>query len=172
MRNNTKEITYNNAPKEIERKFLVKDLPDRLDSYNNDAIRQGYLVLGKDGSEARLRDRNNSYFIAVKSSGDLSRNEWEVPITREQFDALWPATEGKRIEKTRFYIPISDDNTIELDIYSGKLLGLITAEVEFSDEEKAMAFKVPVWFGTDITSIKTMKNQYLAENGLPDKLFK
>lgn len=161
------EVLKEGIPKEIERKFLVRHLPENLENYNHDEIRQGYLVLGKDGSEARIRERGDEYTMTVKSKGDLSRGEWETPITKEQFDTLWPATAGKRVEKIRFSIPGPDGMTIELDIYTGELAGLISAEVEFTDEEKAGAFTTPDWFGEDVTDIKAMKNQSLAENGFP-----
>lgn len=153
-------------PIEIERKFLVRALPENLEEYEREFIRQGYLVLGADGSEARVRDRSGAHTMTVKSKGELSRGEWEIPIEPEQFEVLWPATEGRRVEKTRFSIPY-EESVIELDIYDGELFGLVTAEVEFPDEVTANAFVPPEWFGEDVTSDKAFKNQQLATAGLP-----
>jgi adenylate cyclase len=166
------EVMTEKTPKEIERKFLVRNLPDNLDAYDHDSIRQGYLVIGKDGSEARLRDRDGDYTMTVKSKGDLSRGEWETPITEIQFNILWPSTMGKRVEKTRFSIPDSHGNIIELDIYDGELIGLVSAEIEFKDEATAISYEVPEWLGVDVTSVKALKNQNLAENGFPEDLFR
>lgn len=163
------EIPQSNVekePVEIERKFLVKDIPENLHEYEREAIKQGYLVVGEDGSEARLRDRDGKYTLTVKSKGELSRGEWEAPISSEQFDIWWPATNGKRVEKTRFSIPFGE-NVIELDIYEGELQGLVTAEVEFGSEVSARSFQAPEWLGVDVTSEKAFKNQQLATKGIP-----
>lgn len=165
------EILQASTPTEIERKFLVTTLPENLNAYDHEQIRQGYLVIGKDGSEARVRDREGAYTMTVKSKGDLSRGEWETTITPEQFETLWPATMGRRVEKVRFTIPTCEGLAIELDIYDGELAGLVSAEVEFSSEDSARAFSVPEWIGSEVTEIKAMKNQQLAENGFPIELF-
>lgn len=154
------------SPIEIERKFLVGTPPENFEDYEHTQIRQGYLVIGEDGSEARVRDKAGSYTLTVKSKGELSRGEWESPITEEQFSTWWPATAGKRVEKTRYAIPY-EGCIIELDIYEGDLAGLMSAEVEFSSEEAARAFNAPEWFAVDVTSDKAFKNQQLALNGLP-----
>ena len=154
-------------PVEIERKFLVAQLPENLEDFDHKTIRQGYMVIGADGSEARLRDKAGSYTLTVKSKGEFSRGEWETPITEEQFGALWDTTAGKRVEKTRYAIPY-DGHTIELDIYEGNLAGLVSAEVEFNSEAAAEAFKAPEWFANDVTSNNGFKNQNLALKGLPE----
>lgn len=154
-------------PVEIERKFLVTQLPENLADFDHKTIRQGYMVIGEDGSEARLRDKAGSYTLTVKSKGELSRGEWETPITEEQFVTLWGTTAGKRVEKTRYAIPY-DGHTIELDIYEGDLAGLVSAEVEFDSVTAAEAFEVPDWFADDVTANSGFKNQNLALKGLPN----
>lgn len=153
------------APLEIERKFLVDttklDELGPLETYEHSSIRQGYLVIGVDGSEARLRDKGGKYTITVKTKGDLVRGEWETTLGPEQFEALWVASEGKRVEKTRFKIP-HGEYMIELDIYEGELATLVTAEVEFPDEEAAQNFIPPEWLGKDVTDDPRYKNQRLA----------
>lgn len=159
-----------NQQVEIERKFLV-DLAKfdaSPDDFEHTFIRQGYLVLGKDGSEARVRDKNGKLTLTVKSKGDLVRGEWEIPLSEEQFDILWLASEGKRVEKTRFEIP-HGKHTIELDIYEGQLEGLVVAEVEFGSEPEAESFDLPEWLTTDISNNKAYKNQTLAEIGLENE---
>lgn len=159
----TSEVTQ---PVEIERKFLIAAPPENLEEFDQKVIRQGYMVIGEDGSEARLRDKAGRYFVTVKFKGELSRGEWETELTKEQFDALWPTTVGKRVEKTRFAIPYGG-STIELDVYEGDLTGLLTAEVEFASEAAAETFEVPEWFGEDVTRNQAFKNQQLAVKGLP-----
>lgn len=151
------------SPIEIERKFSVKYLPDGLEKYAQHHIAQGYISIGSDGKEIRLRSKDHEYFLTVKSGGSLVRAEYEIEISRDQFQDLWPATEGKRLEKTRYIIP---DN-IELDIYHGDLEGLMTAEVEFKSEEESEDFTPPDWFDEELTYDKKYKNQSLALEGSP-----
>ena len=67
------------------------------------------------------------------------RVEEEIEIEPDRFERLWPLTEGRRIEKTRYEIDAGGDLVIELDVYKGDLDGLVTAEVEFDSEEAADA---------------------------------
>ena len=124
------------------------------------------MVIGDDGSEARLRDRAGRYSLTIKSAGMLSRGEWPLELTDEQFAYLWPATDGKRLEKTRYDVPCGR-SLIELDVYGGHLAGLIIAEVEFDSERDAEDFQPPAWFGAEVTMDRLYKNQQLALNGLP-----
>lgn len=158
------------SPVEIERKFIAKPelLPGSPDDYEHATIRQGYLVIGSDGSEARLRDKAGVYSLTVKTRGDLVRGEWETEINQSQFDILWPATIESRIEKTRFKVP-HGEYIVEVDIYEGELEGLVTAEVEFVDEASAMNFEVPIWLGEDVTKRPEFKNQALAKEGVPNE---
>lgn len=156
---------------ELERKWLVEDAPARVLDQPSQRIDQGYLAIGQDGSEVRLRRRDQSHFLTVKSGGALVRRELEVELEAEQFTALWPATEGRRIEKTRRVIPVempgSEELLIELDEYAGELAGLVVAEVEFPDEETARSFTAPDWFGAEVTDREDYKNRRLALSGRP-----
>src|SRR5690349_13512517 len=128
-------------PRETERKFHILELPAALQAdiaaimdgtgepkYSFDIIHQGYLAVGADGSEVRVRDCSGAYTLTVKSDGTLDRDEFETPLVASQFDKLWPATEGKRVHKMRIGIP-HDELLIELDIYTDELTGLMVAEV-------------------------------------------
>ena len=154
------------APQEIERKFLVAVPAQDLDQYIGRAILQGYLAIGADGSEVRLRDNQGEYTQTVKTDGELVRGEWEIPLTAEQFDTFWPATVGKRVEKTR-YVIAHGSHTIELDVFRGQLAGLVMAEVEFSGVNAANSFVAPEWFSLEVTSDKCYKNKNLALHGVP-----
>lgn len=149
---------------EIERKFLVKNLPESLEE--GVMILQGYLHIGSDGSEIRVRRKGDKYFMTKKSGGDLQRKEEESQIDEKEFYAEWPKTEGKRVEKTRFEIPFGGQ-TIELDLFAGSLEGLMTAEVEFASIEASQSFTPPEFLGQEVTSDKRYKNQKLALYGIP-----
>ncbi|MGC9219965.1 MAG: CYTH domain-containing protein [Solirubrobacteraceae bacterium] len=151
---------------EVERRWLVTDPPAELRSVPAQHIQQGYLVIGDDGAEVRLRHRSGRHTLTVKSGVGLIRTEREIELSGEQFQALWPATEGARLQKRRYALP-ADGLTIELDVYEAQLAGLMIAEVEFSDPWAAQAFTVPAWFGRELTSDHAYRNQSLALKGRP-----
>lgn len=151
--------------REIERKFLINEPPDDLNKYPNHKIEQGYLAV-TDDFEVRLRKKGDRYYQTSKSEGGLVRKEVEIELSPDQFDALWPLTEGKRIEKTRYNIEY-EGFLIELDLYSGSLKGLRVAEIEFQTEDLSETFTPPDWFEDEVTDDKRYKNKYLALHGLP-----
>ncbi len=150
---------------EIERKFLVTKTPVDLKSYKSQEIEQGYII-AEEQLEIRVRRKGDKFFQTIKGSGDLKRSEIEIELSENQFNTLWPLTEGKRVEKRRYEIPYNNI-IIEVDIYSGTLAGLIVAEVEFSSEEESKLFSPPNWFGKEITTDKRYKNKNLSLNRFP-----
>jgi len=146
---------------EIERKFLVRTLPDDLTTYPNNEISQGYLVSLDNGLQVRLRKSGERYTLTFKRGSGNVREEREVELTATQFDALWPATEGKRLVKTRYEIPLGQ-RTVEIDVYHRRHEGLVVAEVEFDNEEAATNFQPPDWLGDDVTGDPRYSNQLLA----------
>ena len=148
---------------EIERKFLVKTMPD-LSNAQKMYIHQGYLTQSTDSIEIRLRQRDEQYFITVKSGSGMVRAERETSIDQHQFEILWPDTQGKRIEKNRWVGLLSTSQTYELDIFLGEHEPLILVEVEFSSLEKADSFEPADWFGREVTADKNYKNKALAMN--------
>jgi CYTH domain-containing protein len=145
---------------EIERKFLVTALPDGLGE--GDTIDQGYLAIAPDGVETRIRRRAGAATLTVKSGPAMIRVEEEIPLETARFDALWPLTEGRRLEKVRHLIPLERGLTAELDVYGGALAGLLTAEIEFPSEAAARDFSPPPWLGEEVTGDATYANQNLA----------
>jgi len=147
---------------EIERKFLVERLPDDLGGTAR-RIDQGYVALDE-GAEVRVRRIGDELWLTVKGTGGLARVEEELPLSPEQFDSLWPLTQGRRIEKTRSTLP----DGVEVDVYDGSLAGLVVAEIEFASEDESGAFEPPEWFGAEVTDDPRYKNRALAVDGRPD----
>lgn len=150
---------------EIERKFLIDHVPAGVLGAPWTRLRQGYLVVGDDG-EARVRDDAGTYTLTVKSTGGLARSETEVGLSSEQWESLWLATEGRRIEKRRYRVP-DEQGVIELDVYEGDLTGLVVAEVEFASLERAAQFRPPTWFDIEVTEDSRYRNASLALFGRP-----
>ncbi|MEP4077551.1 CYTH domain-containing protein [Haloferula sp.] len=148
---------------EIERKFLVKELPD-LGSLHFLKLMQGYIATSD--TEVRLRSDGSKHMLTCKRGSGLTRLESEVEISVEQFDALWPLTEGCRIEKTRYHMD-RGEHLVELDVYQGSLEPLVVAEVEFASEGASREFAVPDFFAEEVTSDARYKNKNLAKEGMP-----
>jgi adenylate cyclase len=151
-------------PSEIERKFLVAEVPGDLDIGSREEIAQGYLATGD--HQVRLRRQGDRPLLTAKRGRGLVRDEVEVPLEEESFERLWPLTEGRRLKKERLTATV-DGQTVEVDVYRGPLAGLIVAEVEFEDLGAARAFLPPRWFGRELTDDARYSNQRLALEGLP-----
>jgi adenylate cyclase len=149
------------ADREIERKFLVRKLPDGLTNYPQAEISQGYLVSMDDGLQVRLRKSGDKYSLTFKRGRGNVREEREIELSPNQFNALWPATEGKRLVKTRYEIPCGE-RVVEIDVYHGRHESLVVAEVEFDAEQAAKDFQPPDWLGDDVTGDPRYSNQLLA----------
>ena len=147
---------------EIERKFLVKAMPD-LSRAQKTVIQQGYITHSNDSVEVRLRQKDDHYFITVKSGSGMVRNEHEILINQQQFETLWPETQDKQIEKNRWTWQL-DSQVYELDVFTGALNSLVLVEVEFCSIEQADNFQPPDWFGREVTTEKCYKNKALAMN--------
>jgi CYTH domain-containing protein len=151
---------------EIERKFLVGELPLELSSLDGVTIRQGYVRVADRDFELRFRQKDDRFYQTIKQGSGLVRQECEIEITRDQFESLWPLTADRRIQKIRYNIPVGD-LVFELDIFDHPLKGLQLVEVEFDTVELSSAFKPPQWFGDEVTDDRRYKNKQLATHGLP-----
>ena len=147
---------------EIERKFVLDAPPADLGQHPSDRIEQGYLAIAEDGVEVRIRRRGDACTLTVKSGPAQVRVEEEIAIEADRFDALWPLTAGRRLDKVRHYVPLEDGLVVELDVYGGALDGLMTAEIEFPAEAAALAFSPPPWLGEEVTGDPAYANQNLA----------
>ncbi len=151
---------------EIERKFLLDELPATLRPGRGEAIKQGYLALDGD-TEVRVRMGSEPPRLTVKSGRGEVRTEVEMAIAGADAQALWGLTEGRRVEKTRRLLRLGANITAEVDEYTGDLAGLVVVEVEFADEQAARAFEAPAWFGRELTGERAYANRSLACDGLP-----
>lgn len=153
---------------EIERRFLV---PGPWPQEHADAgvtVTQGYLPLGDEQLETRLRICEGRTRLTVKSGSGLTRTEAEQDITELVFHLLWPLTRNRRVTKTRYLVEGSGDAlTYEVDVFQGPHQGLVMVEVEFADEATARSFEPPGWFGADVTADPRHNNRQLAVDGMP-----
>lgn len=156
----------NNNYMEIERKFLTVSLPFDLTQFPLCKITQIYISLKP---TIRIRKYNEDYVLTVKGDGGLAKQEFELPITFEEFSHLATKAETNPMSKTRYLVPLENGLTAEVDVYDGICKGLITTEVEFNSVEEANSFNPPLWFGKEVTFDHRYKNTSLSKYGIPDK---
>ncbi|MCI7814503.1 MAG: CYTH domain-containing protein [Robinsoniella sp.] len=145
---------------EIERKYLIEQLPENLDQYPSHKIEQGYLCTSP---VVRIRRQDDQYILTYKSKGLMVREEYNLPLTPQSYLHLKEKIDGNLISKTRYKIPLTEILTIELDIFDAPFDGLVLAEVEFPDEEMAISFEPPAWFGEDVTFSPASHNSTLSQ---------
>lgn len=146
---------------EIERKFLIKHLPEDIDNYPFHIIEQGYL---NTSPTVRIRREDDYYYMTYKSKGTddgLSRTEYNLPLTQEAYEHLSTKVDGNIIRKKRYLIPYAN-HTIELDIFETPFAPLILAEVEFKSEVAAHDFAPPAWFDKDVTGNREYYNSTMS----------
>src|SRR4051794_25156333 len=99
-----------NNDREIERKYLLRGLPARVNGARALEIEQGYLP-GTRINERIRRSRDGStvkFFRTIKTGQGIERLEIEEETTEAFFSAVWPLTRGARVSKRRYLIPEGD----------------------------------------------------------------
>ena len=148
---------------EIERKYLIKNLPDNLSDYECHTLIQGYL---NTSPVVRVRKEDDSYYLTYKGSGLLAREEYNLPLDEHSFLHLIGKADGNVISKQRYKIPYAVSEkmfTIELDVFDAPFAPLVIAEVEFTDENEANAFISPDWFDKEVTYDPEYHNSNLSK---------
>ena len=149
---------------EIERKYTVKYLPESLKITDILDIEQAFIY--KDAKTVirirKIRDKKSDdikYIYTVKTKGDIAyhkdstvANAYEIEsyIQEEDFNEFIEKRISSIIRKTRMIIPIENNLKVEMDIYKDYLQDLITAEIEFTNEDIAKAFQKPEWLGEEM----------------------
>ena len=148
-------------PYEIERKFLVRDDSWRASARAPLSIRQGYLTCnGSLSVRIRVIDQIRAK-LAVKSAvSKIRRLEFEYEIPIGDAGALLSLRECGLVEKLRYRLPWHG-LTWDIDVFQGENQGLVIAEIELPDEDKA--FEKPDWLGLELTSDPRYSNSNLAK---------
>lgn len=146
---------------EIERKYLLRELPPVCLGREADEIDQGYLP-GERLVERVRRKRGPSgvkYVRTVKLGEGMVRIEVEEECTEEVFTQLWPLTEGRRLTKRRYTI---EDGELawEIDAFTDR--DLVLAEIELPSE--GIEVKIPDWLAPYVEREVTGESAYVNVN--------
>lgn len=143
---------------EIERKFLIRQLPEQLEAYPSHFIEQAYLNVQP---VVRVRREDDRFYMTYKGGGMMAREEYNLPLDETSYNHLREKADGNIITKRRYLIPC-EPYTIELDIFEGIFKGVVIAEVEFPTIDEAKHFCPPDWFGMDVTYDGHYHNSYMS----------
>ena len=167
------QIDIENAPLEIERKFLIK-YPDiaalqMMPCYRVVHMEQSYLDASADFIGGRIRRVTDGervryiYTFKVKLT-DLTRREFEREITEEEYRGLLrrKATGSITIEKDRHSFSFKG-LTYELDVYSF-WDDKATLEAEVESEDTPIPIPPCVELIKEVTHDRRYRNSQLAYN--------
>jgi CYTH domain-containing protein len=146
---------------EIERKYLLRALPEQAIAAPCVEVEQGWLPGAK--LQERLRHvrgpDGERYVRTVKLGAGLSRLEVEEETPADLFRALWPLTEGRRVRKRRYYVT-EGDLTWEIDEFAER--ALVLAEVELPSPDTEVV--IPDWLEPVLDREVTGDPDYLNVN--------
>jgi adenylate cyclase len=147
---------------EIERKFLLRALPEFLQAQAGVRIAQGWLP----GERLRERLRRTvhpdgrvEWTRTVKLGAGIARFEVEEPTDPGLFESLWPFTAAARVEKIRYAIP-DGDLVWEIDRFLDR--DLVLAEVELPSADAPAP--PPAWLAPYILRDVTDDPDYVNAN--------
>ncbi len=135
--------------REIERKFLVKDLSFKQLATSHYEIWKGYLCSDPQRT-IRVRIKENKAFLTIKSGNEVSHFEWEKEIdVADAKDLLQICLDGV-IHKMRWIVPAEEKNLCwEVDEFLNHPENLILAEIELPSE--TAVFTKPNFVGEEVT---------------------
>lgn len=158
--------------KEIERRFILSELPDGFTLHQSDFIRQAYVCVDEASAfEERVRyrltpDGRQDYLRVQKQGAGLTRTETETPLSREEWAQAMIACLGRPIIKGVYHEQYNDQ-WIEFHIFYSHR-PLMTIEVEFKTEDDGNTFTPPSWFGREVTNDRRYNSASVALIGIPD----
>lgn len=130
---------------EIERKYLVKRLPDLSTIAPMEMER--YYLHSNENVEIRIQRVDQSYSSEQKVKVSKNGRTKEVrEITKTVFDELKQGA-SQAILRTSYDL----GRNLSIKIYHGAYEGLVRAEIEFANEKKAGAYQPEPWMGPEIT---------------------
>lgn len=144
---------------EIERKFLVLTGTRFLKGIPGANIVQGYLHEKGMTSRVRLVNDCEGYLTLKGARNGLGRPEFEYSIPAQDARELLEMCSERILTKVRHEVPVGN-HVWHVDVYTGALKGLVTAEVELKEETELFVF--PAWAGPEVTFEKAYTNKKLA----------
>jgi len=146
-------------PQEVERKFLVSELPS-LENITPIKYERYFLEIS-DFREVRIQKKWEYYGYEEKITiNNLTAEKITKEISQEKFEDLkiWAI---RSIIRESYYI--SNNPEISLKKYYWDFEWLVRVEVEFKNDEEARSFKIPHWFWEEITDSPLWRDSKLVQ---------
>ncbi|MFH1787487.1 MAG: HD domain-containing protein, partial [archaeon] len=137
---------------EIEKTYLVKELPEGLGDCKFIEIIDIYIPKESRHPVLRVRKNSNKFEITKKEpvEEDVSHQEEQtIILTEKEFNSLM-SLDGKKVHKIR-YLYDYHGRLAEIDVFQGDLKGLVLADFEFDSIEEKDKFEMPDFCLVDIT---------------------
>lgn len=142
---------------EIERKFIVKSMPDLTGKIP--VFYERYYLRIEPNIEERIQKRGDKFEKEIKYKiSDLISKKEKLEISKKQFEELKKIA-IKYIQREGY--KISDEPNVSIKIYHGDFEGLIRAEIEFKSENEAKNFQPLDWMGKEITKSQLGRDSQL-----------
>jgi CHAD domain-containing protein/CYTH domain-containing protein len=148
---------------EIERKYLLRGLPERVRGAESVEIEQGYLPGGvvRERLRRAVGPRGARWTRTVKVGTGLARAEFEEEVAPSEFTRLWPLTEGARLRKRRYRVP-DGPLTWEVDEFLDRPLVLAEVELPAEDTPAEPPEWLAPWIEREVTREPEFSNLRLA----------
>lgn len=145
---------------ELEYTFLAREIPAEISGVTPLALEDVYFPENPSvHAQLRARKKNDSYEITKKipvTEGDASAQiETTIPLNVDEYTSL-TASSTRRVRKDRYNTLIAG-YPAEVDIFKGRLAGLVLIDFEFETDEQKLAFRKPECCLADVT-----QEEYLA----------
>lgn len=156
---------------EIEKRFFVpeekiKKIKALVVPNSGVVMNDVYIPNGEAHKDLRLRQKGEKYMVTrkrpIKEGDSTTMLETTIDLSKYEFEALSSGIESN-VEKERFLVDISEWRG-ELDIFSGRHIGLVILEFEFQNEADLADFEKNADLGLiDVTNIEWVAGGRLAE---------
>lgn len=156
---------------ELEQGWLVGELPADLKKVKRSEITQAYFddYIDENGikpRDTRVRKIDDNYEFTVKYYAGSEKETGQLiektrKIDKDEYIELVKKA-NKKVVKTRYYYPLENGLSAEIDVYRNQHDGINIVEVEFSSLSKLNNFTPPKWFGKEITDSNACYPPYMA----------
>ena len=146
---------------EIERKFTVNiEKWAEVIKPQPISIAQSYLSSSPECT-VRVRLKGEKAYLTIKGkTNGISRSEFEYEVPVNEAAEMMNTLSPKTLSKKRYEINIGN-HLWEVDVFEGKLAGLIIAEIELTSEDEV--FELPEWVIEDVSHDAQYYNSNLIE---------
>lgn len=156
---------------ELERTYLLTALPKELDGVTPKHMVDIYIPdHGVEHPHLRLRKKDDLYVITKKYpvvDGDaMHQVEETIKLDINEYNALKKSSTAK-VEKLRYNV-IMDSYPAEVDVFQGKLKGLVMVDFEFKDENHLANFTKPKEALVEVSNVDFLAGGLLAGKSYED----